>query len=65
MTELKEINDKLVIEDEYSPIVKNFIRGQFKIGNFSESKIKKMVKESFVYEHSSIYIQDLIHHCKS
>ena len=65
MTATEMMNSKIVIDDEYSPIVRNFIKNEFHKGNYSESKIVKMVKEYFVYDHASVYITDMIHHCKS
>tara|TARA_R100001244_G_scaffold121752_1_gene91371 strand:- start:479 stop:793 length:315 start_codon:yes stop_codon:yes gene_type:complete len=50
----------VTIDDEYSPIVKNFIRSNWE-GN-GEIKLIKMVKENFNYPHSSVYIADIIHH---
>lgn len=52
--------DKLIITDEYDCRVASFIKQQ--IATKTEREIIDLVRESFDYQHSNVYITDMVYH---
>ncbi len=50
---------KIVIKDEMDSRVRRFIAGRL---HMSDREIISAVRESFDYQHASVYICDMIHH---